>query len=508
MSSLKRHFTALIGKKEQGSYVSSSPSSAARKAVSKLCADNKNKKVKFSIRETTQGSNKKVYGPYIGYMQKLDKPVELKRLVIKYKPIAKLDKKGSKRNEDFILQSNLNSKLKQKGGMNCVNDRVFKNLLDTCWMIAIQMIMCFGDATKDQIERELAQPNTTIESISNLDKKLKKILPSKYSCLETTKRIDYLNILLDAFIKRYIAKIERHFPISVNPKENPKRCELVIQNIFFLLFQNLRTIDSDGGSIMDYYYFGNLLGTFFLKQEIYFSMHTRKMFNQISFDEQNIGIIIEIKEHVCCFFVCGGIHKFYNDNDKKIYDFNFMDLLSNLKDDEDLFVVPNKVVALNRTEYFENIEKYTEYKRIILLTVVSKNNLGNNFNQEIKLFFDEEYDEINNFYLLLKIGINFLREDNEEKYLYFLKKGLKDEYYLTMFLLGEYFENLYKLYPPENPYNGNYLDNAIEYYQKALDNGYNKAAERLVELYKSKGDIANASKYLKYDIYTKDYKKL
>ena len=92
MSSSKRHFTAIIGKKEQGTYVSSSPSSAARKAVSKLCADNKNKKVKFSIREKTQNSNKKVYGPYIGYMQKLDKPVELEGRIIRYKPIAKLDK--------------------------------------------------------------------------------------------------------------------------------------------------------------------------------------------------------------------------------------------------------------------------------------------------------------------------------------------------------------------------------------------------------------------------------
>ena len=47
------------------------------------------------------------------------------------------------------------------------------------------MMICFGDATKDQIERELAQPNTTtIESISNLDKKLEKFLPSKYSDLE------------------------------------------------------------------------------------------------------------------------------------------------------------------------------------------------------------------------------------------------------------------------------------------------------------------------------------
>ena len=93
MLSPKRHFTAVIGNKEQGSYVSSSPSSAARKAVSKLCADNKNKKVKFSIREKTQNSNKKVYGPYIGYMQKLDKPVELEGRIIRYKPIAKLDKK-------------------------------------------------------------------------------------------------------------------------------------------------------------------------------------------------------------------------------------------------------------------------------------------------------------------------------------------------------------------------------------------------------------------------------
>ena len=418
-----------------------------------------------------------------------------------------------KGNEKFILQTNLNSKVidkndikyKQKGGMNCVNERVFKNILGTCWMVAIQMMMCFGDATKDQIERELAQPNTTtIESISNLDKKLKKIFPSKYSRLETTKRIDYLNILLDAFIKRYIAKIERHFPISVNPKENPKRCELVIQNIFLLLFQNLRTIDSDGGSIMDCYYFGNLLGTFFLKQEIYFSMHTRKMFNQIHFDEQTIGISIEINQHACCFFVCEGVPKFYNDSDKKIHDFDFMDLLSNLKEDEDLFVIPNKVVALNRTEYFENIEKYTEYKKINLLTVVSKYNFVNNFNQEIKLFFDKEYDEINNFFLLLKIGINFLRENNEDKYLYFLKKGLKDEYYLTMFLLGEYFENLNKLYPPENPYDGNYLDNAIEYYQKALDNGYNKAAIKLKDIYLSNGDIENASKYLKFEFFTRE----
>jgi hypothetical protein len=120
MSSSKRHFTVIMNSKEHGLYVSSTPSSAARKAVSKLCADNKNKKVEFSVRETTQGSNKKVYGPYLGYMQKLDKPIELKGRVIRYKPIAKLKKKSRKMKggvieilgegkEGIVLRPNINN---------------------------------------------------------------------------------------------------------------------------------------------------------------------------------------------------------------------------------------------------------------------------------------------------------------------------------------------------------------------------------------------------------------
>ena len=92
----KRHFTVVIGNKEHGLYVSSSPSSAARKAVSKLCATDKKKKVQFSIREITQGSKKKTYGPYLGEIEKLAKPIELKGRVIKYKPVAKLADKKKK----------------------------------------------------------------------------------------------------------------------------------------------------------------------------------------------------------------------------------------------------------------------------------------------------------------------------------------------------------------------------------------------------------------------------
>lgn len=93
-SSTKRHFTVVMGNNEHGLYVSSSPSSAARKAVSKLCATDKKRKVEFQIRETTQKSIKKTYGPYLGYIEKLAKPIELKGRVIKYKPVAKLLKKS------------------------------------------------------------------------------------------------------------------------------------------------------------------------------------------------------------------------------------------------------------------------------------------------------------------------------------------------------------------------------------------------------------------------------
>jgi len=80
----KRHFTVVIGSKEHGLYISSNPSSAAKKAVSKLCASNKSKKVEFCLREITKGSKKKTYGPYLGEMKKLKKPIELKGRVIRY----------------------------------------------------------------------------------------------------------------------------------------------------------------------------------------------------------------------------------------------------------------------------------------------------------------------------------------------------------------------------------------------------------------------------------------
>ena len=115
MSVLKRHFKVIIGNEEHGLYTSSTPSLAARKVVSKLCADNKNKKVEFSLRETTQRSNKKIYGPYIGYMQKLDKPIELKGRVIQYKVNVHLKKSSTTKTSKKVGNKLRGGKIEETG---------------------------------------------------------------------------------------------------------------------------------------------------------------------------------------------------------------------------------------------------------------------------------------------------------------------------------------------------------------------------------------------------------
>jgi len=119
----KRHFTVVIGNKENGLYVSTTPSSAARKAVSKLCASNKSKKVEFHIREITQGSKKKTYGPYVGYIEKLKEPIELKGRTVEYKPMAKLKgKKMSGGSYDISLAIDGKDKFANKHKMRIINN--------------------------------------------------------------------------------------------------------------------------------------------------------------------------------------------------------------------------------------------------------------------------------------------------------------------------------------------------------------------------------------------------
>ena len=382
--------------------------------------------------------------------------------------------------------------LKQKGGMNCVNEKVFKNLLGTCWMVAIQMMMCFGDATKDQIEGELA-PIITKNKDVYIQLLIIKHKPKLISLLPPELHLDFDNIdlyltnLLDAFIKRYLSKFDRFLsdkPASIDDKTNSQRCEKVMSDAYKLLFRSY-SVSNPGGDSLDQYFFANVLGTFFLNQEIYYSMFTRNIFNQIRFDNnQDIGILIEIRHHTCCIFVCGGVLKFYNDEDKIIHNCpDFFDLIRDLQADEDLFVIPGGIVKLNRTEYYDNISKYKEHKRIRLLTVISKRDFRNNFNQEIKWFFSGKYDKVTNFYLLFKISEKYYKEQNYgESFKYLQKNNL--HFYQSMYKIGRLYEKVIKN-----------LDEGLTQYQIAFNNGSLSALDKIINIYLKKEDIANAMKY-------------
>ena len=110
MSSSKRHFTAVVGSKEHGLYISSSPSSAARKIVSKLYSTSKSKKMEFCVREITQGSKKKTYGPYIGKIKKNNVIVHLKKDKLnKIIKGGRVERFGIIEQADFIKRKTNNS---------------------------------------------------------------------------------------------------------------------------------------------------------------------------------------------------------------------------------------------------------------------------------------------------------------------------------------------------------------------------------------------------------------
>jgi hypothetical protein len=131
-SDSKRHFKVVMDGKEHGLYSSSNPSSAAKKAVTKLCSSNKGKKVEFYMREITQNSEKKTYGPYLGYIEKLKEPIELKGRVIKYKSIVKLNRKtGAKKGGENRTLNPLGN-LKIKNGQDLYKYNIpIKMLLKT-----------------------------------------------------------------------------------------------------------------------------------------------------------------------------------------------------------------------------------------------------------------------------------------------------------------------------------------------------------------------------------------
>ena len=195
----KRHFTVIIGNKEHGLYVSSTPSSAARKAVTKLCTANKSKKVEFHIREITQGSKKKTYGPFLGHMEKLKEPIELKGRVIKYKPVAKLIEKLGIKKGGMNRDGEQYSSLYHDFISNCLDHNILRKLEKTKIKYPFREEKKDISIDVDRLKREYNLGNSDIDK-AKIDKLIKKLKIANINYLLRFKIITNENISENNFL--------------------------------------------------------------------------------------------------------------------------------------------------------------------------------------------------------------------------------------------------------------------------------------------------------------------
>ena len=335
--------------------------------------------------------------------------------------------------EKYLKYKSKYQKLKniQKGGIPCTKEDVFKNLFGTCWAVSIQMIITFGDVTGDNLNKIMSSfkvddnyehninskicfINRQIERVQN-DSELKQVFPTD---IFNHDNISKLKIILDSFIDRYyskVFKIKNLLKKELNDKDNPKRCELVIAKNFKKLFNSYTDFSEEenldtnlyGGNIIDDYLFSNLLSTFFLGYKVSFKNYYENDFNKIEYiDDTDIGIIIFIKNHACCFFTCNGTEKYYNNLDKIIYDCHWKEQLKKSNDNgNSLYVKNNSCLIFLNKESYESYPNKNTISKVYNLIVVSKYKADNLLDNEIqKLINKTNLESINDKLLQYYIG--------------------------------------------------------------------------------------------------------
>jgi len=280
----------------------------------------------------------------------------------------------------------------QYGGDVVPCNKAYKSLLNTCWAVALQMILSFGDLTSSELNEVMKtfkhSDNTVDEIIKNIDafidnkidtiRKNLKLYDFLPEYIFDEPKVTFLKTMLKKFIYRYYSKVFE-FNLTTKPpeitddKQNPERCELAIVQNYRQLFDyyiiKYQLSKNTTMSILDSYLFCNLISIFFLNYKVSFKTYYDN-FNLIKFDDDtDLGILIMIKKHICCLFICNGITRFYNDNDKKIYNCDWKTILA--KSTNDLYVDRNGcLIVINDINAYTGNK--TKVSKVLYLTVISK----------------------------------------------------------------------------------------------------------------------------------------
>ena len=385
----------------------------------------------------------------------------------------------------------------QKGGFDCNKKIGYKNILGTCWMVAIQMIFSFGSISGHDLEKNIREMSLEDMIIRARDVPYIKHILSYV--LNPDKSV-YLEAILTTFIKRYKSKLwdinEIVKPLDILNEENKDRCELVILKNFKHLFiehDHIIEINNSGGDIVEQYLFSNILSIFLLGRKTsfinYYAYHpdeNKKISNLKYINYENYGILININVHVCCFFTCMGVQKYYNDTDGKTYHCQWKELLKKTTDTRCLYVREKGCVELIYDEdYFKLSDKSTLHK-IESLSVLSTNQNTNSLDNDIQDYMNEEYENLlkpkTERDILCKIG-NILSSYNIPDAIKYHTMASDQGSIYSQLELGRIYTHT------------NNIDNAIKYHTMASDQGSIYSQIELGLIYENRGDIDNAIKY-------------
>ena len=374
-----------------------------------------------------------------------------------------------------------NTKQFQKGGFTCNQKIGYKNILGTCWMVAIQMIFTFGSISGHNLEENIREMTIgdMIERAKNVPN-VEKILPD---VLDPTLYVN-LEKILNSFIKRYRSKLELPDmnktvkPLSLIDGENKERCELVIAENFKYLFASYigRAIGSDieskfGGYIEAQYLFSNLLSIFLLGRKTsfinYYPNHPnpKKNISNIKYiNNENYGILIHIEGHVCCFFTCRGVEKYYNDNDMETYHCQWKELLKKTTKYMCLYVQKRGCILLLSNEEYIHRHDISTLQKVTCLSVLSTNEDTNSFDNDIENYIHGHYD-------------NLLKPETDLQILKLIDNI--DKYFETS---DQYFET---------------RDKYLQYYKICADQGHDYSQYALGGMYLEQGNIEESINYHK-----------
>jgi TPR repeat protein len=397
-------------------------------------------------------------------------------------------------------QKYLKLKKSQEGGKVPCN-KGYQNLFGTCWAIAIQMMFTFGKATSDDLEKNMrnlrigCDYENMLESINCfIERQIQKV-KSNVSINDllleiSEEKIKYLKIILKKFIDRYYNKA-LEIKISEKPEGvinlmNPERCELVISQNFNKLFDDhilLSSKESYGGNILSEYLFCNLISIFLLEYKVSFKKYYDR-FNEINFNVENdIGIILVINNHACCFYFCDS-PKFYNDWDKTVKEFDWITLLktstiNNLYIEKDFGI-----------RQIDNIELYDGNKLILskvkYLIVVSKFDKYTSLDIDIKNILKlRSLDKIEDKEIQNHLAIYYSLNENKKKAIDIWKNLVDQDYESAYTWLGIMFEDI-------NP------EKAREYYNMGILRGIKESQYNLGKmLFDGKGIEKNQEEGIK-----------